>query len=149
MERQKQFGPGAASVRAARVLVSESLIATDDAAVAAVLVSELSSNAVDHARTSFTVGVSHDAVGALTVEVHDYSPAMPVLLPLEPGSVGLQLVDALVQEWGVRQVHDDWQDRVVPASTGPGLTQPTLPLPESGRPSKSSTVSRAVICMSR
>ena len=68
-------------------MVDGSLLSTDDAAVAAVLVSELSSNVVDHAQTSFTVGVSHDALGALTVEVHDLCPDLPVLLPLEPYSV--------------------------------------------------------------
>lgn len=109
MER-KEFAPDAASVRAARAMVSESLLSTDDAAVAAVLASELSSNAVDHARTSFTVAVSHDALGALTVEVHDLSPELPVLLPLAPDSMrgrGLHLVDALACAWGVTRVHDD------------------------------------------
>ena len=110
MDRKEQFAPEAANVRAARVMVREALFSTDDAQVAAVLTSELSANAVDHARTPFTVGVSRDEQGALTVEVHDHSPELPALLPLDPRALrgrGLHLVDALAEEWGVTMIHDD------------------------------------------
>jgi anti-sigma regulatory factor (Ser/Thr protein kinase) len=91
-------------------MVDSALLSTDDAAVAAVLTSELSSNVVDHAHTPFTVSVSHDDLGALTVEVHDDSPQVPVLIPLEPGASrgrGLHLVDGLSQAWGVTVAPDD------------------------------------------
>jgi two-component sensor histidine kinase len=110
MERRRQFAPDMSSVREARHLVGSALIATDDAAVAAVLASELTQNAVDHAATPFTVSVTHDDLGDLVVEVHDHSPELPVLKPLNPEAErgrGLQLVDSLAREWGVTMIHDD------------------------------------------
>jgi anti-sigma regulatory factor (Ser/Thr protein kinase) len=109
MDRREQFSPEARSIRAARMLVSEALFSTDDAATAVVLASELCANAVDHARTPFTIEVDHDDLGALTVRVHDFSPDLPVLLPRDPRALrgrGLHLVDALAHEWGARPMGD-------------------------------------------
>jgi anti-sigma regulatory factor (Ser/Thr protein kinase) len=91
-------------------MVTESLWASDDVEIAALLTAELSANAVDHAGTPFTVAVSHDADGELTVEVHDHDPALPVLGPLDPSrdrGRGLRIVDAMSKEWGVTVIHDD------------------------------------------
>jgi anti-sigma regulatory factor (Ser/Thr protein kinase) len=91
-------------------MVAESLRSTDDSELAALLTSELSTNAVHHAGTPFTVAVRHDDRGALTVEVHDHDPGVPVMAPVAPGSSrgrGLRLVDEFSQEWGVTMIHDD------------------------------------------
>jgi anti-sigma regulatory factor (Ser/Thr protein kinase) len=71
------------------------------------MVSELSTNAVKHARTAFniTVVTSEDAV---RVEVNDKDEQAPVLrhpAPTDMGGRGLVIVHALADDWGV-DVHD-------------------------------------------
>ena len=110
MGRVAQYAPVPESIRAARLMVGESLRPGDDADLAAVLTAELSSNAVDHAATPFTVAVGHEKGGALIVEVHDDDPTLPVMVPAGPESPrgrGLVLVDAFSQDWGVEMTHED------------------------------------------
>ena len=67
-----------------------------------VVVSELSANAVQHARTRFSVVLRH-ADGVLFVGVRDASPALPVLRQVANGATsgrGLALVDVLADRWG-------------------------------------------------
>lgn len=69
---------------------------------AGLLVSELATNAVRHAKTPFTVGMSH-VPGTLEVEVGDGDPTHPRRRdPDDDGGRGLQIVDALADEWGTR-----------------------------------------------
>jgi serine/threonine-protein kinase RsbW len=96
----------ASSVTRARHAVVEFLEAEGcgdrGAETAALLVSELATNAVRHARTPFTMALIHDS-GRLEVEIVDGSPA--ALEPREPddeGGRGLQVVEALAEEWGTR-----------------------------------------------
>jgi anti-sigma regulatory factor (Ser/Thr protein kinase) len=106
----QQFPPELSSVPAARGLVSASLAATDDADLALLLASELSTNAVHHAKTPFTVAISHDRDGNLTVEVHDHDPSLPVIKDVGPTALrgrGLRIVDEFSQAWGVTMLHDD------------------------------------------
>jgi anti-sigma regulatory factor (Ser/Thr protein kinase) len=110
MEREEQFSPDPENIRAARSMVRDSLAAVDDAELAELLTTELSANAVHHAGTPFTVAVSHDDEGMLTVEVHDHDSRLPVIPTLDPAAVrgrGLLLVDTLAREWGVTVIHDD------------------------------------------
>jgi anti-sigma regulatory factor (Ser/Thr protein kinase) len=109
-DKVERFAPEPENIGAARSLVRGSLGPADDKELAELLTDELSSNAVDHAGTAFTVAVSHDDEGALTVEVHDHDPQPPVMAPLDPDASrgrGLLIVDALSQEWGVTMIHDD------------------------------------------
>jgi anti-sigma regulatory factor (Ser/Thr protein kinase) len=109
MGSNAQFPPEPSSVPAARWMVGGSLEPGDDEDLAMLLTSELSANAVEHARTPFTVAIDHDE-GTLTVEVHDHDPTPPVMAPSVPGSPrgrGLRIVDAFSQEWGVTMLHDD------------------------------------------
>jgi anti-sigma regulatory factor (Ser/Thr protein kinase) len=109
-ERIEQFAPEPDNIRAARLMVRGALASADDVHLAELLTTELSANAIDHAGTPFTVAVSHDDEGMLTVEVHDHEPTLPVLVPLDPlgeRGRGLLLVDAFSQEWGVTVIHDD------------------------------------------
>jgi len=71
---------------------------------AAMVITELVANAVDHARTESTlsIGVAHEG---LSVSVRDTRPG-PVLrpAPIDPTAArgrGLQMVDALTTAWGV------------------------------------------------
>lgn len=74
------------------------------AAVASVVTSEVATNAVRHARTSFRLTVLA-LPNAVVIEVWDGSRVMPLRVDPRPAEVsghGLMLVDALADEWGVR-----------------------------------------------
>jgi anti-sigma regulatory factor (Ser/Thr protein kinase) len=71
---------------------------------AELLVSELVTNAVLHARSQTTVTVERDGHGLLRVAVCDASPAPPRLRDYGPESVtgrGMLLVDRIAHRWGV------------------------------------------------
>ena len=106
----ERFAPDPASIRAARLLVLASLGPLDDAEVAQLLTTELSANVVHHAKTPFSVAITHDDQGMLTVEVHDHDPTLPVVAPYDPAAPrgrGLLLVEALSRDWGVTSVPED------------------------------------------
>ncbi|HET9772244.1 MAG TPA: MEDS domain-containing protein [Acidimicrobiia bacterium] len=70
---------------------------------AAVITTELATNAVIHARTDFTVTISRLPGGAIRVAVRDASPAPPRprhARPLSNSGRGLSLVEALATGWG-------------------------------------------------
>ncbi|WP_435843605.1 ATP-binding protein [Streptomyces fradiae] len=127
--------------------VGESVV--DDAVL---ILSELLSNSCRHGRPLDAAEVGEGAVraawridgrGALTVEVTDGGgPTRPV--PSKPsvtarGGRGLTIIDALAQEWGVR---DGSSGEVTvwvlvagaPPRTGTGTTGPRLAGPREGRP---------------
>lgn len=70
--------------------------------VAELLVSELVTNAVVHARTTARMSVSVTG-GIARIEVSDDEPGQPVLRELDqdPGGFGLWLVEWLAESWGV------------------------------------------------
>jgi anti-sigma regulatory factor (Ser/Thr protein kinase) len=99
----REFPPTSLAVRAARRFVLDTLGPDrTERHVVALLVSELATNAVRHARTSFVVAVSIDA--KVHAEIRDRSPLPPRLAaapdPLAPGGRGLVLVDELAVAWG-------------------------------------------------
>jgi anti-sigma regulatory factor (Ser/Thr protein kinase) len=103
------FPATASSVPAARRLVRHSLAGSPATVVdrAALMVSELATNAFRHASTSFTVSVQQLGA-AVRVEVTDSGGGEPVLRhpsPTEAGGRGLQIVMALALQWGV-EAHD-------------------------------------------
>ena len=72
---------------------------------AGLIVSELATNAVRHARSPFTVTV-RSAGDEVAVAVADASTDVPVLAtidPLAPAGRGLVLVDAVADRWGAEQ----------------------------------------------
>jgi anti-sigma regulatory factor (Ser/Thr protein kinase) len=99
-------------VAAARRFVSDTLTTwrtTDDRETVVLLVSELVSNAVVHARTDITVTLRYDR-DLVTVEVQDGSDLLPSrrdALPAATSGRGLYMVDALAHDWGVRRVPGD------------------------------------------
>ncbi len=104
---EQEFEGTPAAVSAARAFVSATLLAWDldeVAEVAVLLTSELTTNAVRHARTAFRVVVSCRPPD-LVVEVADGSPDHPaprLAPPSAEGGRGLQLVQALARSWGTR-----------------------------------------------
>jgi anti-sigma regulatory factor (Ser/Thr protein kinase) len=100
-----ELPPEPTSPGVARRFVADCLARLDGAPtdVVALLVSELVTNAVLHARTpmTVTVNVGDDAV---RVEVQDGSPALPTLRQYDrraPTGRGLQMVERLAGRWGV------------------------------------------------
>jgi anti-sigma regulatory factor (Ser/Thr protein kinase) len=93
------------SVSSARHFVVDSLTADGcphaTIETAKLLVSELASNAVLHARSPFEVSMSqHDH--SLTISVADECTSRPVAREVtDVGGRGLHLVEALANEWGV------------------------------------------------
>jgi hypothetical protein len=75
------------------------------AADAGLIASELSTNAIMHARTSFRVVVAR--VGSVVrIAVHDADPQLPVVLRVDavtPTGRGIPIVSALATEWGSEQ----------------------------------------------
>ncbi len=102
----KWFAPEVASIRAARLFVAELLQAWEvdaDLDDAALVVSELATNALCHVGTPFEVVVS-SRPGCLRIAVRDASPLVPVAVEAtsdDPGGRGLVLVAALTRDWGV------------------------------------------------
>lgn len=72
------------------------------------LASELATNAVAHAGSTFTVIVRHGGP-VLRVEVADAPPDQPVVGPAsddQPDGRGLLIVDRLATSWGVQTAQD-------------------------------------------
>lgn len=99
--------PDSESPRKARELVADALCSHLDPETvhyATVVVSELVTNAVIHANTSVTVGLSLLPEGGARIEVGDASswPPTPRQVAMDqPGGRGLVLVDGLSRDWGV------------------------------------------------
>jgi len=93
------------SVARARRFVREAFASEPPATVdaAELMVSELATNGVQHARTEFDVTV-HSSPGELRVEVRDRGegrPAVHFSAPTEPTGRGLLIVESLSHSWGV------------------------------------------------
>ena len=104
--------PTPESPRRARELVADALCSHVDPETvhyAAVVVSELVTNAVIHANTTVTVGLHLLPEGAARIEVGDGSswpPSRKLPTADEPGGRGLILVEALAKDWGVTPTAD-------------------------------------------
>jgi anti-sigma regulatory factor (Ser/Thr protein kinase) len=108
-ETHGQFDGGPSSVAQARHFahaVLEASGASDDEWPVAQVVSELATNAVVHAGTSFVLSISHDA-SHIRVAVTDGRPlaraSMRRLSNETTTGRGLRLVQTLGQAWGVDQ----------------------------------------------
>lgn len=106
----RTFAPESSSVPAARRFVTQTLQAWQlpaAADAAEMLVSEVCTNAVLHARTSYTVEISRGEFGdgdVVRVRVIDASSALPRQRSYENDSTtgrGIRLVDTLSSRWGV------------------------------------------------
>ena len=110
-EADATFEPSPSSVARARSFVRTTLSGwgigqLSDATT--LLVSELATNAVVHARTAFRLHVEFDDP-RLTVEVHDGSIVLPRRDDAGPDDArgrGLRIVDGLAATWGHRRDDD-------------------------------------------
>ncbi len=102
---EQEFAPGKLSARHARAFITDQLDRhrldhlVDDATL---VVSELVTNAVLHARTHLVVAISELPLGVRMV-VHDNSDALPVMGRADTdrtGGRGMTIVDACATEWG-------------------------------------------------
>lgn len=100
MSAQEDFEADARSIRAVRLFVTQALsgvVSTDDVVLAA---SELATNVIRHARTSFTVRVVRDKE-RVRLEVSDGSSVMPAVEDITESQRGWRLIEALSERWGV------------------------------------------------
>jgi anti-sigma regulatory factor (Ser/Thr protein kinase) len=110
MERAVTLPPDLHELRRARALADETSATSPLLDTIRIVIAELASNAIEHAHSTFTVTVSEDRDGMVTVAVHDHSAALPVLQPqstLTARGRGLQIVDQLAAEWGATAEPDD------------------------------------------
>jgi anti-sigma regulatory factor (Ser/Thr protein kinase) len=105
----RAFAPAPDAPRAARHFVLETLQAWGDDALlddAAVIVTELATNAVLHTRRGFTVNVSSSA-NAVRIAVHDASSTRPERREpelLATSGRGLGIVATLADQWDVESI---------------------------------------------
>jgi len=104
-EAAREFPWDLVAVATSRRFVADTLIAWDLNHVvddASLIVSELATNAVMHARSTFTVLLSYEA-GTLCISVRDGSPGVPSVKHA-PGTVilgrGLSVVEGIARRWG-------------------------------------------------
>lgn len=108
--KSRTFAGEPTSAAAARRFVAAELadVSAEALETVTLMVSELASNAIRHARTRFRVGVARNG-HHLRVEVTDSGQGDPARRspdPTEPAGRGLRIVDALADEWGVHHVRD-------------------------------------------
>jgi anti-sigma regulatory factor (Ser/Thr protein kinase) len=107
--RRREFGPDVTEIRAARAFVRQTLSGRAGrfpVEEAVVVVSELATNAVVHARTPFSVEVAIED-GRVVVQVEDGNPRVPVFVEVPARALsghGLQIVRGLTASWGVSPV---------------------------------------------
>ena len=102
--------PDPSSVRLAREFVADAVGAcsADTTHSAALLVSELATNAVLHARSSFVVSVEQGD-GSVRISVTDHGEGRPTVgdpQPDEDHGRGLLIVQRLSHAWGVEATDD-------------------------------------------
>jgi anti-sigma regulatory factor (Ser/Thr protein kinase) len=146
MVRSRQFLHLPTAVPTARHFV-ESLIESTPTAFrqdVAVMVSELVSNCIRHTASTFEVRVELTS-DKIRVEVSDHGTGTPRVgrpPPSQPTGRGLQIVELLADEWGVREAADTGRGKTVwfvkalaatddegrPGAHGAGSASTSLPL---------------------
>ncbi|MEU9210198.1 ATP-binding protein [Streptomyces sp. NPDC048415] len=109
---RRSFLPVAENVpearRGARLVLASWAVSEDASETIALIVSELATNAVRHARVPgrcFDVAMTYDGGKTVEIEVSDASPRHPVVKSFDPDATsgrGLLLVEALSDAWEVR-----------------------------------------------
>jgi anti-sigma regulatory factor (Ser/Thr protein kinase) len=104
--RSELFPPAVASVSAARLFISEcvELLGLRAMADIQLMASELTTNAVVHARSRFDITVEKLRSNRARIEVRDFGHGTPYLEDRDlfaDGGRGLQIVDSLARAWGV------------------------------------------------
>ena len=110
VEHRRTFRPRPRSVGEARHFVLDHLEASGvDPNVAALLTSELATNAVVHAARTFEVSVQVEP-GYARVEIRNDEPELLLLMrdpgPDDPRGRGLRIVEAFAHRWGAESSRD-------------------------------------------
>jgi anti-sigma regulatory factor (Ser/Thr protein kinase) len=105
MIRERVFPNTLASVREARHFVQDIVgdLPRERADEIAVMVSELTTNSVNHAASEFTITIRR-SIDEIYIGVSDMGSGEPALRsprPTEPSGRGLQIVRELADRWGV------------------------------------------------
>lgn len=146
----RRFPAAPSSVSGARRFLIEQLPAAsrDLADELILMVSELATNAVQHARTAFEMSVAVDAITSqVRVNVRDPSDGIPTRPGLDsdaPNGRGLHIVATLADAWGVEMRRDSpgktvWFCAPLPVALHAGATtsnEGALPVPEPGWPGR-------------
>jgi anti-sigma regulatory factor (Ser/Thr protein kinase) len=120
----RHFEAASDAPRAARRFLAERLgeLSSEQLVLdATLIVTELATNAVQHARSAFTVAIMRSR-GALRIEVRDASTLAPVVRRVDPwagSGRGLALVEALAHAWGVEYAGNGktvWAQLAAPAA---------------------------------
>ncbi len=110
MTTQERFDPNEGSVGAARRFVAGAIVGApvDVRDSVALMVSELSTNALVHAGGAFDIMVDQtdDSVFVAVSDQGDGSPVLQSPESTEPHGRGLRIVDALSDEWGISAPSD-------------------------------------------
>jgi anti-sigma regulatory factor (Ser/Thr protein kinase) len=106
MTDERRFSRSPTSASAARRFARAALRGLADEIVdaAVLMVSELATNAIEHAESEFVVRLTRDAA-EVRIEVDDDGPGRPrVLAPglADSSGRGVQIVEAMSRSWGVR-----------------------------------------------
>jgi anti-sigma regulatory factor (Ser/Thr protein kinase) len=100
MSSHQEFSPEPRSAAEARRYVSQHLSGLPSREEIILVVSELATNAIRHARTPFVVAIVPGEV--VRLEVSDGSPEVPTIIESPDGhGHGLNIVDGLATRWGV------------------------------------------------
>jgi anti-sigma regulatory factor (Ser/Thr protein kinase) len=105
MSHTRDFPNSPASVKLARQFVAEHVQHALAVEAATLMVSELATNCVRHARSGFTITINTDAPTSVRVEVSDLGrgdnqPRVRHPGPTEATGRGLQVVASLANDWG-------------------------------------------------
>ena len=101
-----RLAPEITSISAAR-RYAQSIIGSESVAdfdVVALLITEVVTNAIVHARTPIVMTVQKTG-GTIRVEVHDEDPTLPVVQraePYQPGGRGMAIVAGFADAWGAK-----------------------------------------------
>ncbi len=141
MRTSRSFSSDPASTRSARHFVLHAVGSAPPGVrdSIAVMVGELTMNAVQHAQTGFRVTVELTD-GTLRVEVTDSGGSYPAAGPMPPPSSsrgrGLPIVDSFADTWGITWSPPGpgktvWFEIAVPSASEPGPAAgcPSLPAP--------------------
>lgn len=100
MKADRAFQAEESTIRAVRRFVGDSLSGVPAVADVVLAASELATNVIRHAETTFTVHVSNEA-NRIRLEVSDGSSIVPAVEELAGPGRGLRVISGLSDRWGV------------------------------------------------
>lgn len=100
MRAERAFEAEESTIRVVRRFVGDSLAGVPAVADVVLAASELATNVIRHAETTFTVQISNEG-NRIRLEVSDGSSIVPAVEDLASHGRGLRVVSGLSDRWGV------------------------------------------------